>query len=274
MIRTGPWQSQAVLEVQNILVTREDVIALALFGSATQSGRAADEWSDLDVLLVLEDHAYSQFYPSVAWLGGFGEIFAVEQSENSFHSTSRICFSDFRRIDFVITTESKIRQIEQWHSIPFWRGAHVLVSRSEHVTQLLSRDWSPPALKRPSPADFQALENHFWFKAMLAGYKVLRNDRLIALHLTLDLVRDCCVLGMMLRDRTTGTNIHPEGGMGNLFVDDLQDGHAAYTSAGILTMIERSAIQFDRLAQEWSDGYRAKRAPLLEWIEKIRLHSE
>jgi hypothetical protein len=36
---------------------------------------------------------------------------------------------------------------------------------------------------------------------------LIRNDLLIALHLAQDLIRDCSVLGMMLRDSTTCTNI-------------------------------------------------------------------
>jgi hypothetical protein len=105
---------------------------------------------------------------------------------------------------------------------------------------------------------------------MLAAYKVLRDDRLIATHLALDLVRDCCVLGMILRDRTTGTNIHHGGGEWNVLIDSWETPLASYSASGILDCIEKSANQFDQLAHQWLETYREKRYPLLEWLEYIR----
>lgn len=252
-----------------MLLGRDDVVALALFGSALQDRTSIDLWSDVDFLLVVEEHAFSTFYPSVEWLRDLGGIFAREQSENPFHGTTRICFDDFRRLDLVVTAPSKLRNIEAWTSIPFWRGTSVLFSHSPEVTQILSQVRTSPKLTPPTQTDFEHMTNHFWFKAMLAGYKVMRGDRLIALHLALGLIRDCCVLGMMLRDRATGTSIHREGGIGNSLVDDLQSTHDSYSAAGILHTIEQSAIQFDRLAQEWTNGYQPKSAPLLQWTAQI-----
>jgi hypothetical protein len=112
--------------------------------------------------------------------------------------------------------------------------------------------------------------NDFWFKAMLAGYKVIRNDLLIALHLALDLVRDCCVVGMMIRDRGEGTNIYREGGVGNSVVADLESACSTFAATGILDIIEQSGVQFDQLAAHWFDTYRERRYPLMEWLRHIR----
>jgi hypothetical protein len=106
---------------------------------------------------------------------------------------------------------------------------------------------------------------------MLAVYKVVRNDLLIALHLTQDLIRDCCVLGMLLRDRATGTNIHKHGGMGNQLVIQLETTQKPFTSIGILDSIQASHEIFEKLACEWSPAYQEDRHLLLEWIEKAKL---
>lgn len=118
--------------------------------------------------------------------------------------------------------------------------------------------------------DFQAMARQFWFKGMLATSKVMRTDLLIALHLALDLVRDCCVLGMILRDRDEGTTHHKAGGQGNLVVERLAATQRPYTAAGILDSIERSSIAFDALAAEWSPTYQEQRHPLLAWIAYAR----
>lgn len=268
MIKTEPWQAEALEELEVILKSDQDVLALAVFGSTLESRH--DPWSDIDCLLVVREDAYSKFFPDTGWLNSFGEPYTHQTSENIFSASTRICFTDFRRFDIVITTPSKLAQLDRWTQIPFWRGVRILFSRSSQITQLLASTWPSPKPTRPSKAEFEAMVNHFWFKAMLASNKVVRNDRLIALHLALDLVRDCCVLGMILRDRREGTNVHREGGAGNHVVVELHRDDISYTSTGILAMIEHSAIQFDRLAGEWSQDYKVKRGPLLEWLEHIR----
>lgn len=268
MIKTEPWQAEALEQLEIILKSDQDVLALAIFGSTLESSH--DPWSDIDCLLVLQEDAYSKFFPDTAWLNSFGTPYTHQTSENVSYASTRICFTDFRRLDIVITTPSKLAQLDHWTQIPFWRGVRILFSRSSLITQLLASTWPSPKPTLPSQAEFDAMVNHFWFKALLASHKVVRNDMLIALHLALDLVRDCCVLGMMLRDRREGTNIHREGGVGNHVVAELQKDDFSYTSTGILDMIEQSAIQFDRLAGEWSPDYKDKRGPLLEWLEHIR----
>ncbi|HJR78928.1 MAG TPA: aminoglycoside 6-adenylyltransferase [Anaerolineales bacterium] len=269
MIGTDAWQEQTAEELRAMLVSNEDVLAFALFGSASLTNQF-DLWSDLDCLLVVQDKAYPQFYPTMGWLRAFGELYAFHQSENAFHGTTRVCFTDFTRLDIVITTESKINRLAEWQSIPFWQGIRPLFSRSSQITRLLSQTRPSPKPTFPSQLEFDQMVNHFWFKAMLASYKVIRHDRLIALHLALDLVRDCCVIGMMLRDRAEGTNIHREGGMGNNIVAQLERTCADYTVIGILDIIEQSSIQFDQFAAQWSDEYQERRYPLIEWLEHIR----
>ena len=114
------------------------------------------------------------------------------------------------------------------------------------------------------------MSNDFWFKGTLAVYKVVRNDLLIALHLALDLIRDCLVLRMMLRDRAEGTRHHRVGGTGNEMVAQLSKHSQDYSPGGILTMIEETSRTYDELAAEWSPTYQAKRAPLITWIQQAR----
>lgn len=97
-----------------------------------------------------------------------------------------------------------------------------------------------------------------------AVHKVARNDLLIAMQL--DLVRDCCVLEMMLRDRAKGTNHHREGGVGNRFVAGFGSFQQPPTALGILRTIEKSSVLLDKLTAHRSDAYRQRRHTLLSWI--------
>jgi hypothetical protein len=99
---------------------------------------------------------------------------------------------------------------------------------------------------------------------------VARGDLLIALHLALEMVQDCCVLGMLLRDRAEGTAHHRHGGIGNDRVRELEATRFPYTAAGILDMIEQAAVVHDDLASRWAGRLVQQRAPLLAWIDRAR----
>jgi hypothetical protein len=145
-----------------------------------------------------------------------------------------------------------------------------LFSRSRAFDRMLERG---PASTAPEagPADqFDRISNDFWFKAMLAVSKVARNDLLVALHLSLDLVRDCCLLGMMLRDRQSGTTHHRDGSGTQPFMDELTTASRTYTTHGILSSVEHSGIVFDSLASQWREGHEDRRGPLVHLIQRVR----
>jgi hypothetical protein len=251
-----------------------DVLGLLLFGSFSQPDHHSDHWSDIDLLIVIQDGKLDKFFPTVEWANSFGKIYTYSQSSDPFKCTTRVCFEDFSRIDFLITTESDLAAIDQWPDVPFFSGVKAIFSRSNVVDRAAAQKYAKQELPPVRQEQFVNMVRDFRFKSMLAVYKVVRGDLLIALHLTQDLIRDCSVLGMMLRDRATGTNIHKQGGMGNELVSRLEAAQKPFTSLGILDSIQASNVIFEKLACEWSDNYQENRQPLLEWVEraKVELH--
>jgi len=110
------------------------------------------------------------------------------------------------------------------------------------------------------------LQRDFWFKGIVATTKVVRGDPLIALHLALDMQRDCVVLAMHLRDRATATTIHRASHLSTAFVAELAPIARPLADGDILTTLEAAAIAFDALAARWSAGYQARRDPLVHAI--------
>jgi predicted nucleotidyltransferase len=268
------WHEDMLGRLVSYFEPDNDVAALLLFGSCSQSDFQADSWSDLDLLVVVEDTKLNRFFPTIEWINNFGRLYTYSQSSDDFQGTTRVCFENFNRIDFVITTEGKLTEMNKWSSVPFLGGAKVLFSRSTIVDEIAAQEQVQQELVPVASERFLDMVRDFRFKSMLAVYKVVRGDLLIALHLAQDLVRDCSVLGMMLRDRATGTNIHRNGGIGNQFVVQLEATQQPFTSLGILDSIKASQEVFERLASEWSSSYEENRQPLLDWIEqaKVELH--
>ena len=256
-------------QIQQTLQIDDAVVAVAVTGSLIQGHQ--DPWSDLDLLVVVEESAFDRFFPTLAWLQPFGTIFAFEQSSSSFSGVTRVCFADFRRLDCVITTEAALTQLTEWPQAAFWQGAQPLFSRSVVVTEILARQHTQPQPAAFSVEQFQQLQQRFWFNGVVATTKVVRGDPLIALHLALDMVRDCCVLAMLLRDRATGTIIHRESVLGEAFVAQLASVNQPFTARGILTMLEQTILAFDNLAGQWSPGDEAHGQPLLQAIARAQL---
>ncbi len=264
------WHSQAIDVLTTQLRDHEHAKALVVIGSCAYPDTEPDTWSDLDLVLVAEDSAVARFYPACDWLAPLGRIYASAPTASGHFSTIRTYLTDGRRIDVVILPESALAAVHDWDFNPFCYGARPLFSRSPALDSVLEQSPAPSAGIPPAPERLAGISEDFWFKAMLAAHKVARNDLLVALHLGLDLIRDCCVLGMMLRDRQEGTDHHRDGRAAQPFVDELAITDHPYTAQGILDSIEQSGIIFDRLASRLSESYQPNRRPLLRWIERVR----
>ena len=205
------WHSQAIDALTALLRDDEDVKALVVIGSCAYPDVEPDTWSDLDLVLVAEDGAVARFYPASDWLAPLGRIYASAPTASGHFSTIRTYFTDGRRIDVIILPESVLAAAESWDFNPLCYGARSLFSRSPALDSVLEQSPTSSACQPPTPERLAGISEDFWFKAMLAAHKVARNDLLVALHLGLDLIRDCCVVAMMLRDRQEGTDHHRDG---------------------------------------------------------------
>ena len=264
------WQEGILDNLIAYFEPNKDVLGLVLFGSLSKTEFNPDEWSDIDILAVVKEGKINEFFPAIEWITSFGKLYTYSQSADDFKCTTRVCFENFNRIDFVITSEGKLAEMNKWLSVPFSSAAQVIFSRSERIDEIAHQGFVENPISAATQEQFLELVRDFRFKSMLAVYKVVRKDLLIALHLAQDLVRDCSVLGMMLRDRATGTNIHKQGGLGNQIVTQLKATQQPFTSIGILDSIEASNEVFENLAHEWSDRYQESRHLLFDWIEKAK----
>ncbi len=265
MIRSDNWQPRAIEELAALLEPDEDVLALAVGGSAARAPYHQDAWSDVDALIIVRDHVLARYFPALDWLEPLGRVFAYEHHVHAYTRTLRVCFDDFRRFDFVFMVESSLAQAEDWPPSIVWRRRRVLFVRSDRVEPALDQT---PERFTPSliPQDeFETLVNGFWFKGVVAMGKIVRGDWPVALHLCLDLMQDCLVLAMLLRDRDiaegyAGTDWSAVNG-------DLRAPQDMRTAGDILDSLAQSALVFDRLAMQWSASYRPRADRYAVWLE-------
>ena len=165
----------------------------------------------------------------------------------------------------MITTRSKIIQEK-----PFWTKQKLVFSNSDEISQILEEKALTTILDNTNDYDLEKLINEYWYISFTAVTKVMRNDLLIALHLSLDLFRLCLVLTMWLRDKESGTYIHRTGGIRNETIEKMDIQLDNITGQGILTLIEQCGKEFDTLALEWSSEYTLRYPVFKKVLTKAR----
>jgi len=231
------------------------ILVFAIFGSLSNVENKYDIWSDIDGLLIVKDKSYTEFADSLKWAEELGSVFAYQKNREENKQTIRLIFDDFKRLDIVIIKYSSIEDITLPEHGPYWSKIDIIFSRSEEINKLLKKTKKVILPPQFSDQQFQDLVNNFWFVASLALYKVMRNDLLIAQHLSLDLYKNCLLLGMIIRDRDTGTNIHKTGGVGNEIAKEIHILLQSISQANVLDQIDQCGKEFDRLCSKWTNKY-------------------
>lgn len=267
-VQAALWQPAALVEMRARLEANPDVLALVLLGSLARDPDAVDIASDVDLLLVVADAAADRFFPALEWLAPLGTIFGSERYTHAHANTLRVCFSDFRRFDFVIATRSSVLNRASWPPSPGWDARKLLFAHDDAVQSALLADMPPPEVALLADATFEELVQRFWFKSIVAVNKLLREDMLIAVHLARDLGQDCLVLALHLRDRDVAQGHSPH--CWDVVTRDLEATQRAYNPLGILDSLAGLAIIFDRLARCWSEAYQSRRGAYLVWLERVR----
>ena len=263
------WQTQMMDSVAADLEGNPSVKALLLIGSCAQAGGPRDVWSDVDFMLVIEDKSVARFTSCLEWLDSYGTVYAHAVSEANSFPTLRVFFEDGRRLDFLFVPETAAPSLATWRENPAALGCRVLFSRISDLQSALSHETQKDGVPSDIGVDrIRKISNDFRFKGMMAAEKAARNDLFVALHLCLDMVRDCALLALMLRDAATGTRHHVTGDPADPLLAEFPSLDRPVTRESVLRCIRESAILFDRLAGRCSGEYLARSNPLLQCIDR------
>jgi len=255
-------------KIEKLFKDDDNTKALILIGSFTRQKIEPDYWSDLDLVIVGREGFQEKYANSLDWFSPIGNIFCSDRSSCAAGEILRICMADFQRFDFLFVEKSKLNETEEWNFNPFDGGYRILYSDIPNIDQLLNKIAKIRISIRDNNVKFEEMVTDFWFKGTLAITKTVRNDLLIALHLGLNMVEDCLVLRMMLRDKTEGSRFHRTGtNHDNIkkYVDSLNIG---FSSREILTIVRVSGLEFDELASKWDHSYKSHMKTFSKWIDK------
>lgn len=263
MERESSWQARAVEQLNQYFRQDPDAKAFILGGSLADPETAEDAWSDVDVAIILADHAVDRYYLTTAWLSPLGRLIGAERHEDHLTKTLRVCLEGLHRFDLLFIAESTLHNNPSlWDRNPFHPSYVVVWSDLPDMETHIVLFPAPTVYQDAPREEIEGLVDAFWLKAAVAIGKVVRSDLLIGLHLALDLARDCLVLQMIRRDREKGTMIHRIGGWGNELASRLAWGGGEGSGEEVLNLVRLSCEIFDELASELLPGYH-RRGPLL-----------
>jgi Streptomycin adenylyltransferase len=257
------WQQRTIAAIQHLLEPEPHVLALLLVGSARTT--PTDQWSDLDLLLIVEDAVFDRFFPSFTWLMPSEAVFAYEQYSDVQRGTTRLVLHDGRRLDLVIAARSCFLNHTDW---PLWQGVQSLILRDTAIADHLATPFLPPSVAVPTDEAVRDGVAQFWFRTHMALVTCDRGDLLIAMHLWCSLAQDVCELAMQLRDRATGTTIHRTGREWNSLIRSIVPPTYPLSHHSLRPAILQIGQQFDELAVQLFSNYERHAATMQAYVQQ------
>ncbi len=161
--------------------------ACLLLGSRARSERPADEWSDTDLILVLDDP--DALLADAGWPARFGSV-AITFIEDTMLSLRerRVLYADGTDLDVVPMTRERMRRhLDDPHALlALGRGNRVLFDKvglfhdlANHIA--LAEEAATSASRAVDAADFANVVNDFWYHAVWTARKLRRGELWVAL---------------------------------------------------------------------------------------------
>ena len=184
----------------------ENIRALIVIGSRARSANPADEWSDLDLLVITTDMA--AYIDSAAWLQEFG-IPLLTFTETTFDGSyeRRALFAGFLDVDFALSEPEQFRKSLEFGAVRdiFQRGYQILLDKDDWTAVIAHLKLVPPH-QNPSPAQLNNEIQDYWFHVVWTAKKLQRGELWSAMNCL-----NCYMKNKLLHMIETHTVLFGEG---------------------------------------------------------------
>ena len=184
---------------------RSDVHALVLLGSRARTTAPADQWSDHDFVIVVDDD--EPWLRSDAWIAELGPALLsfVEDAATGGVRERRVLFADGNDADFTVLPLSRLEPMLALPDVAsvFARGFRVLVNKG------VLKDL--PTVGSPAREDYGALVHEFWYRAILTARKLRRGELHVAVQSCNCALRTLLRRALALEARTAGRDAWHSG---------------------------------------------------------------
>ena len=156
---------------------QDDVRALLVVGSHARTDTPADRWSDLDLILIVDDPGPYAEDPS--WVGEFGRpVLTFLEDTPVGQRERRVLYETGEDVDFPLFPVTALERLDRSENAAHLlaRGYRVLVDRIG-LQERLARVAAPVGqLSKPTQGDYTELASDFWYHALWAAKKLRRGE--------------------------------------------------------------------------------------------------
>jgi aminoglycoside 6-adenylyltransferase len=161
---------------------REEIRSAAVIGSrARGANHPADEFSDLDIILVATDP--QPYIATGGWVEAMGApwLAFVEGTPDGRLSERRVLFEGGLDVDFVFMAVGPVREMLKTGVDPdladmIRRGARILVDKDGLAAQIITATPATQPPRAPSEADFLQVANDFWYHTLWTAKHLRRGE--------------------------------------------------------------------------------------------------
>jgi aminoglycoside 6-adenylyltransferase len=241
---------------------RSDVWAVLLVGSQARAATPADQWSDTDLALVVDDPR--PYLASAEWLGAFGRplLTFVEPTAVGPFAERRVLFETGLEVDFALLPVAAARRMAEDPEgmAVLRRGFRVLVDKLGLEARLSASAGQPPTTGLPDQAALDQLTHDFWYHLVWAAKKLRRGELWIATQTC-----NCYLKGLLvtlLGWHTVAAHPLADTWHGGRFLERwadpralgaLRDAYAGYDAAEVARALWATAELFQRLERECAE---------------------
>lgn len=159
----------------------ENVRAAIIIGSRARKDHPADEWSDLDIILLARDPAV--YWQTKEWLTAVGTpwLSFVEPTPDGRGFERRVLFAPGLDVDFVPSPAAAFRQLLEYE-IPsdiadmIRRGIRFLVDKDNLAALLPAFPHDPVTAQPLSEQEFLNLVHNFWYHTLWTAKHLRRGE--------------------------------------------------------------------------------------------------
>jgi aminoglycoside 6-adenylyltransferase len=159
--------------------TQDDLRAAFIVGSRARYDHPADEWSDLDIILLVKDVDYR--YRDTSWLEDIAPVWLSQMSHTVNEEPERLAlFEGGWQVDFVfhpVSVAPEFQRMVASGNLPetIYRGTRILYDK-DNLLPPLPESTQPPAVQPPSAMELRQTLDSFWFSAVYCAKQLRRGE--------------------------------------------------------------------------------------------------
>ncbi|MFF3853349.1 aminoglycoside 6-adenylyltransferase [Micromonospora sp. NPDC002575] len=240
---------------------RHDIHAVLVVGSHARTCVPADQWSDIDVVLVVDDP--TTYATDGSWLATFGRplLTFTESTAVGGFIERRVLFDTGQDVDFALLPSGAAEQIgaDPEAAAVLRRGFRVLADKVD-LERKLPGVGAPVPPTPPDAAAFGHLTHDFWYHALWTAKKLRRGEIWTA--------KECCdcylktLLVKLLAWHARASHPQVDTWHGGRFLERWADRHAlhglrsayaSYDAADVARALWATVNLFERLERECAE---------------------